>query len=258
MTRGVAVKQEPGAKTKRCARPGCGEKPLTDFPTNRALADGLGAYCRPCKRAADRGGKSQKASEKPQAPKAEILSAPARKPGARGPKSSITTELIEQLCEVLRRGHTRRAAARKCGVLEDTLASWMKRGGEDKSGPARELYCAVSEAEGEGEFALLELVREGAEIDAQQARWILERRYSQGTETWVRKEHIDVTHGPEMPEVSVVRELLFSRLKGLGGGAPTPAAPLDTGGSGPPAGAEPDGNAAADGSPAPPPAGAAT
>lgn len=254
----AAKRQTPGAKTKKCARPGCGVKPIAQFPINRALADGRGAYCRPCKRAADRGEKSPKARGKLQAPKAEILAVPPTKPGARGPPSTITPELIEELCTVLRRGHTRRAAARKCGVLEDTFASWMKRGAEDKSGAARELYYAVSEAEGEGEFALLEIVRDGAAIDPQQARWILERRYSQGTETWVRKEHIDVTTGPEMPEVSVVRELLFSRLKGLGGGSTPPVAPRDAGGGGSPAGTEPDRNPPVDGTPPPPPAGAAT
>lgn len=249
----MAAKRKSDGKTKHCARPGCGLKPIAEFPINRAMADGRAAYCRPCKRLVERERKNPP-SKKSSSSKPKNLTAGQpipRKPGARGPPSTITPELIEQLCEPLRRGHSRRASAKRLGVLEDTFAQWMKRGSEETSGPTRELYLAVTAAEGEGEYTLLEKVREAAEIDPHQARWMLERRYSQGAETWVRKEHIDVTAGPEMPEVSVVRELLFTRLKGLGGGGAA-GTPVDAGGGGPAAGAAPSGGVAADGATAPP------
>src|SRR5574343_1293957 len=106
----------------------------------------------------------------------------------------------------------------------------MKRGAEKAELRAADLSRAVIEAEGEGEFSLLEIVRASAEIDSQQAKWILERRYSQGEETWVRKEHIDLSTGPEMPEVSVVRELILAKLKGLSGSAAPSQPPADASG----------------------------
>ena len=222
----MASKRLRKGETKRCAH--CEEfKPLAEFPPNRATADGLAAYCRPCKREVGRRG----AEEKPKAPTRDNLPVPPPpRRNQRGPASTITDDLIEELCSVLRRGHTRRAACRKCGVSEDTFAVWMKRGSEKAELRAADLYRAVIEAEGEGEFALLELVRASAEFDSQQAKWILERRYSQGEETWVRKEHIDLSTGPEMPEVSVVRELILAKLKGLSGSAAPSQPPADASG----------------------------
>lgn len=205
--------------TKRCSR--CErELPKKQFPKNSSLADGLALYCRGCKRAADRdhrnGGPPKRPSaEKPKSSTPEILADGVLPPKRRGPASTITKQLIADLVAVLERGHTRRAAARRCSISEDTFATWMKRGGEDRHGPARELHDAVLEAEGEGELRLLELVRTAAEIDVHQARWILERRYSLGAETWARKEHLDVSTSTQTMDVSVVRELVLKRLEGL-------------------------------------------
>ena len=51
-------------KLKHCPR--CGtDKPVSDFPPNRSLADGLAAYCRQCKREADRERRHPKLAEPP-------------------------------------------------------------------------------------------------------------------------------------------------------------------------------------------------
>jgi hypothetical protein len=120
------------------------------------------------------------------------------------------------LCNVLARGHTRRAAARKTGIPESTLATWLRDGHDTKDPMRRALVEAIDAAEGEGEFRLLEIVREAAEIDSQQAKWILERRYSVGDETWARKDHLAVSSGERPIEISVVRELVERRALALG------------------------------------------
>jgi transposase-like protein len=244
----VAAKKQRAGAEKKCSR--CQKlKTLAEFPRNKAMADGLAVYCRSCKRESARVvAKGTTPEPKLQAPKPKNLAVPAK--GRRGPVSGITPELTDALCEHLRRGHTRRAAARKAGVNEDTLASWLKRGAEEKTGEAKALRDAVLEAEGEGEFQCFELIREAAELDPVQARWILERRYSLGAENWARKEHIEVAAGPTMPEVTLVRELLTKRLEGL-------IRPPARGGEGPAVGAvgQPRPDEAA---PAPPDSGASS
>lgn len=207
------------ADQKRCSR--CGEwKPIKGWPRNSALADGLAAYCRACKRAADRDAKRSPAAGdvsgvSKAAPTKKADPAPSSRP-SRGPgrPSKITRELIAQLCEVLSRGHTRRAAAAKAGIADSTLFAWLADGREpDATGLKRELYEAVIEAEGLGEFTLVEIVRESAEIDPAYAKWLLERRHHLD---WARREQVAVTgEGGKPMEVTVVRELVAKRITGL-------------------------------------------
>ena len=126
------------------------------------------------------------------APTKKADPAPSSRP-SRGPgrPSKITRELIAQLCEVLSRRHTRRAAAAKAGIADSTLFAWLADGREpDATGLKRELYEAVIEAEGLGEFTLVEIVRESAEIDPAYAKWLLERRHHLD---WARREQVAVT-----------------------------------------------------------------
>lgn len=206
------------SSTKRCSR--CSKtKPKSDFARNKALADGLSAYCRACKRDDDRarrrGGAQAEPTEKPQAPSAEVLAVPPpakrRARGARGPEARITPDIIDAVCEPLRKGHSRRVAARCAGINEDTLASWMLRGREakDPAAPTRELYDAVLEAEGEGLRSLEEKAIGGAEIDHVQALRLLERR---DPETWARREPKAAEGESNQMEIADVRKLLTERL----------------------------------------------
>jgi hypothetical protein len=212
--------------------------PITEFPPNKATADGLSLYCRRCKRESSKkpAAKASKAPELSDS-KSEFLTVPVPRPRRPGPPSTITPALVEQICTPLRRGHTRRVAARLAGVDEDTLAQWIKRGREENSGPARELLDSVLAAEAHGEHLHVERVIEAGEIDPTHSRWFLERRYSQGTETWARKEHLDVSTN-EVMDASAARELLTKKLLALGvaaarpatGAGADPAAPPDTDG----------------------------
>lgn len=192
----------------RCKKP----KPISDFPRNKALADGRGAYCRLCKRTSDR---EQRHPTKAPAPPAavkdeppQILALLSRKGGR---PSTITAELIAALCAPLRKGHSRRVAARASGINEDTLAVWMLRGREAKEAdaPTRQLYDSVLEAEGEGLMQLEQKAIAGAEIDHVQALRLLERR---DPETWARREPKPPESDDKHMEIDDVRKLLNDRL----------------------------------------------
>ena len=231
----MAAKRQSAGDKKRCSR--CEKfKPRSDFPRNKTLADGLGAYCRPCKRLADREQrrpqsareesppKARRGAEKLQAPTAEILTVP---PLPRGPRNTLTPELVERICEPLRSGHSRRVAARKAGINEDTLAVWMHRGRESKDplAPTRSLYDAVLEAEGIGLGSLEEKALAGAEIDHVQALRLLKRR---DPETWARREVKAEANDPNQMEIDDVRKLLTERLNRFLDAAAPAASPAVT------------------------------
>lgn len=213
-------------KLKHCPR--CGtDKPVSDFPPNRSLADGLAAYCRQCKREADRERRHPKLAEPPaskaaSAPKPKTLTPKLRRGGR---PSTITPELIEAICAKLRRGHSRRVAARAAGINEDTLAQWCHRGREapEPDAPTRVLLEAVLEAEGQGIEVLEQYVLDGAEIDPHMAMRALERR---SPEDWARRERVELSNSNDKPmEVDDLRRLVIERLtKYLP--APTEAAAL--------------------------------
>lgn len=239
------------AQTKRCAR--CKAwKPRSEFARNAAMADGLAAYCRPCKREADRG--------VPRAVSPPSMASPRQNQDAGeepkrkylgGRPSKLTPEVAEKLCEALARNHSRRAACAHAGIDERTFQRWMADAVDETSGPKRELLLAVQWAEGDGEYRLVEQMNTAAEIDPVHTRWLLERRYSMD---WARKEAVSVELDAKPLEVNVVRELLAKRIAGM---VQRPAAPL--GGAGSVAGAPAPGDGAAGApTPAPPAPGPST
>ncbi|GMV19013.1 MAG: hypothetical protein AMXMBFR56_72370 [Polyangiaceae bacterium] len=226
-------------KTKRCAR--CKAwKPRSEFARNAAMADGLAAYCRPCKREADRGTPRREISGASKEPVSEKGEEPRKY--LRGRPSKLTPEVIEKLCSALARNHSRRAAAAHAGISESTLHQWLSDAVDETSGPKRDLLLAVQWAEGDGEFRLVEQMNAAAEIDPVHTRWLLERRYSMD---WARREAVSVEVDAKPLEVNVVRELLAKRIAGM---VQRPAAPV--GGAGSVAGAPASGDGAA-GAPAP-------
>lgn len=204
----VAAKRKQQGDQRRCARPGCGFKPVSEFPRNKALADGLGAYCRACKRITDREQRRPARAAEPKAETAKNLSLPARPPG---PATTITDDLIARICEPLRLGHSRRVAARRAGVNEDTLGVWMLRGREGKEGdaPTRRLYEAVLAAEGDGLLLLEQRAIAGTEVDHVQALRILERR---DPETWAKREVKPAGEESSGLDADELRKLITERL----------------------------------------------
>ncbi len=224
------AKRKPTVKTKHCARcPRAGrdpQRPLAEFPRNKATADGLGAYCRACKRDADRerlrGGPPRAAAPAPppvpQHPRAPPVGIPQNSARARAPALEISDELIDEAARYIAEfGATRRAAARKCNVSENTFKGWLREGADlkDDSDPRRRLLFAVETAEGEAEFLLTQAYWSGAQVDAQVAQRFLERRFSKGDEKWARTEHLTVSDGDAAPmEMADARKLLAELQRG--------------------------------------------
>ena len=235
--------RKPDSGTKKCAR--CHvAKPLTDFGANKSRRDGRAVMCRQCKRAADRGEKRPRRGEEQAigAPSAHLEAPPEpRSPEFRRPSgrpSTLTPEVIDRVSAILSRGHTRRAAARGAGVPESTLTTWLRDAADSRDPMRRALHEAVEAAEGEGEFKLLEIVRAAAETDPQQAKWILERRYSSGDETWARKDHLAVSGGDKPLEIDVVRDAVARKVAAIAAGARVSAGGSDRGTDGTPTGTE--------------------
>jgi hypothetical protein len=240
--------------TKRCARcPQYGrnpERPLREFPRNAAMADGLAAYCRQCKREADRERlrgpqppQRQRAQDPDEHPRGGDLGDDQNyEPRARAPALAITDEMIDEAARLIATtAATRRAAARFVGVSENTFKSWLREGGDlkDDNDPRRRLLFAIEMAEGHAERQLTKAYWDGAQADPQVAQRFLERRFSKGDEKWARTEHLSVENAdsPAM-EIADARKLLNDKLGKLLAGIGRPGG---AGGSsvGTGAGAEP-------------------
>jgi hypothetical protein len=124
--------------------------------------------------------------------------------------------VIEKLCEVIRRGHTRTAAARYAGVKPDTLAQWMHRGKEAKADEdgqlAKLVYDAVSAAEAEAEINIVEEIREEGSFDVRLKFKLLERRFPD----WARKDTLEVTDNRDnVSEMEIVKAAVREKAEKL-------------------------------------------
>lgn len=238
--RAARARAEPTKRCARCVRYGRDpERPLSEFPRNRATADGLAIYCRHCKREADRERlRGPPPSEPPQGEPFEHhpRAAPAgdaqsSAPRLRAPALAITDELIAKAAGLIREiGATRRAAARHVDVSENTFKGWLREAADlkDPSDPRARLLFAVEQAEGEAEIAATRAYWAGTKLDPQVAQRFLERRFSKGDEKWARTEHLEVTDGDRAPmETADARKLLADKLGKLlsGRGSSSAAGP---------------------------------
>lgn len=224
------------AKTRRCPRcPKVGrpaDHPLSDFSRNKATADGLSAYCRQCKREADRASWHGETGQPPE-PKSSEQHPPSEKLGdarnserQRAPALAISDEMIDRASDLIREiGATRRAAARHVGVSENTFKAWLKEAADlkDPEDPRCRLLFAIETAEGEAETALTRAYFKGTRIDPQVAQRFLERRFSRGDERWTRTEHVALEEEGGPMEADDARKAILDRINKLfGGSAPPP------------------------------------
>jgi hypothetical protein len=240
--RAPRARPEPTKRCARCVRYGREpERPLSEFPRNRATADGLAVYCRQCKREADRERlRAPPASPQPGGEEHEHHPAPpnvgdvqSSASRLRAPALAITDELIEKSSGIIREiGATRRAAARHVGVSENTFKGWLREAADlkDQNDPRARLLFAIEMAEGEAELAATRAYWAGTKLDPQVAQRFLERRFSKGDEKWARTEHLEVTDGDRAPmETADARKLLADKLgkliasRGASGAAGPPA-----------------------------------
>ena len=85
---------------------------------------------------------------------------------ARNPKGSspkLTTQLIEDVCLLLRRGSYIESAAAACGISKDTFYRWMKNGKSAQGNNLeKELSYAVLKSLAEAEMRDLEVIDKAA------------------------------------------------------------------------------------------------
>ena len=91
----------------------------------------------------------------------------------------LTPARAKKIADALRRGNTRRAAARLAGIGQSTLALWLAKGRENTKGDEKyvDLLERVKQAEAEAEARMVETVVEASVDTWQAAAWYLERRY---------------------------------------------------------------------------------
>lgn len=102
------------------------------------------------------------------------------KPGPKGP-SKFNDERVGRICEALRNGSTRRAAALSVGVSEDTLARWLEN--------FADFAESIARAEAECEAAMAGVIASAAtEGDWRAAEcWLKRRRKAD----WSEKQELE-------------------------------------------------------------------
>lgn len=93
-----------------------------------------------------------------------------------GRKSKLTEERQARLCEALRAGNTRAAAADYAGIGERTLYRWISRAEDEGEGPYWLLWQDIKKAEAAAEVRNVAIIQQAAKKSWQAAAWWLERR----------------------------------------------------------------------------------
>jgi len=93
-----------------------------------------------------------------------------------GRQSKLNAERQARLCEALRAGNTRAAAADYAGVGKTTFYRWIDKGKEQKTGAFRDFWDAVKKAEADAEVRNVAIIQQAAKKTWQAAAWLLERR----------------------------------------------------------------------------------
>lgn len=109
-----------------------------------------------------------------------------------GRPTDCTPEVVRRICEALRMGCTRDAAAAAGLISRQTLANWLNRGADGVE-PYLGFVEQVQRAEDEAEQILLATIQAQAPQDWKAAAWILERRRPQ---QWARTQRTELS-GPE-------------------------------------------------------------
>ena len=107
--------------------------------------------------------------------------------------TKLTPERQDKICNLIRAGHYFVTAALASGISEDTFHDWKAKGEKAKSGPFRDFWQAVKEAEGQSELLLVDrILKEGG---AKGALEVLKRRFPERWGDRHRLEH-STPNGP--------------------------------------------------------------
>lgn len=106
-----------------------------------------------------------------------------------GRPTDCTPEVTRRICEALRIGCTRDAAAAAGLISRTAMATWIRKG-NDGIEPYAQFVQEVQRAEDEAEQILLLTIQAQASADWKAAAWILERRRPQ---QWARTQRTELT-----------------------------------------------------------------
>jgi len=128
-------------------------------------------------------------------------------------KSSLTPQMLLNLCDQLRKGHFPETAAALCGITKQTLVKWIRRASEPGAPKIYiDLALSIERAQAEAEARELEIIRicsqgyrpkydesgklvmAGRNPNWQAAAWLLERRHPK---KWGKREQVNLTTGDE-------------------------------------------------------------
>ncbi len=113
-----------------------------------------------------------------------------KKPEGSGRRTSLTSELVDQVCAYIREGRGIVNAYAKAGVPKTNMSLWMKKGKEDSEASLCSLYAyaydqidmAKSETKGEAEVK----VYRGEKEWQSAARWL----EAHDKETWSHRQEV--------------------------------------------------------------------
>jgi hypothetical protein len=150
--------------------------------------------------------------------------------------TKLTPELRDTVCEHLKSGLFRRAAAGLVGIDEHTLSRWYHRGASEQRGLYREFYVAVNRAEAEFMQGATETLQAASTTNPRHVQWLLSRRFP---ELYGRRDNVEAKSPEDQAaDTAALRELLLDRLGKFLPDEPVAAepappaapAPLDEGG----------------------------
>ena len=95
---------------------------------------------------------------------------------AAGRPSSLTPQLRQKICRIIRRGNYHYVAAQRCGIGITTFRRWMQQGKRDQSGRFKQFRDAVLEAEKSAETYAVGMVYKAGKTDINHLKWWLERK----------------------------------------------------------------------------------
>ncbi|WIG98349.1 transposase family protein [Myxococcus sp. SDU36] len=139
--------------------------------------------------------------------------------------TKLTPELQQQICEHLRSGLFRRAAAGLVGVDEQTVSRWFHRGASEARGLYREFFVAVDRAEAEFMQGATETLQAAATTNPKHVQWLLSRRFP---ELYGRRDNVEAKSPEDQAaDTAALRELLIDRLGKFLPDEPPASAPAD-------------------------------
>jgi hypothetical protein len=124
--------------------------------------------------------------------------------------TKLNPEIQKQICDHLRSGLFRRAAAGLVGVDEQTLSRWYHRGASEARGLYREFHVAVNRAEAEFMQGATETLQAASTSNPKHVQWLLSRRFP---ELYGRRDNVEAkSPEDEAADTAALRDLLLDRL----------------------------------------------